>query len=155
MLVAPSPFAEPLVRAFARVAIVLVLALAYVRFVEHRGLDVILGTATSWFARCALGAAGFAIYPGTLAAYRLFQGAQAAAPSDPAVWINFLIGSPVAEEVLYRGVLYRVLRSRNDIIRSAALSSVAFALLHVPWRALSGEQSWSTLPMNLLHIFTL
>ncbi|MFO1022531.1 MAG: CPBP family intramembrane glutamic endopeptidase [Planctomycetales bacterium] len=46
---------------------------------------------------------------------------------------NVLIGSPLAEEILYRGVVYRVLRRSRSRIVSAVISAAWFAVVHLPW----------------------
>ncbi|MFO1019651.1 MAG: CPBP family intramembrane glutamic endopeptidase [Planctomycetales bacterium] len=51
----------------------------------------------------------------------------------PGVWVNVLIGSPLAEEILYRGVVYRVLRRSRSRIVSAVISAAWFAVVHLPW----------------------
>ncbi len=57
-------------------------------------------------------------------------------PGDSGLWglafalVSACLLAPVAEETLYRGVLFRSCRNRLGVIPAALLSSVVFALLH-------------------------
>jgi membrane protease YdiL (CAAX protease family) len=61
-----------------------------------------------------------------------------------AVWLNYIILSPLAEELLFRRMAVDVLcqqyRSKMGIVFSAGL----FSVFHWPWWILSGEQSLLT-----------
>ena len=56
--------------------------------------------------------------------------------SDVGLWglaftvVSACLLAPVAEEILYRGVLFRSFRNRLGVVAAAVLSSVVFALLH-------------------------
>lgn len=63
--------------------------------------------------------------------------------------MNFLIAfisaaviSPVYEEILYRGFVYRFLRARSNVAVSLFVSSLIFMLVHIP--------TYNTLPVNFL-----
>lgn len=47
-------------------------------------------------------------------------------------WLNFILGSPFAEELLYRQIVYRELAKEISSRNAFLLSSFWFTLLHVP-----------------------
>lgn len=154
MLWQPEPFGEPLLRAWARIAIVLCPAVLFVRLLEDRPFLNAVGLIPRSLVGVAYGIMAFAFYPGLLFVYRIWQGAMIVLPIEQAIWINYVIGAPFAEEVLYRGVIYRVLLPFQGRIRSAVISSIAFVLLHLPWWVLSGEKSGADLLFDSFAIFS-
>jgi len=48
-----------------------------------------------------------------------------------ATWISDVVLAPLVEEITFRWILYRTLRTRLGIVTSATLSSAIFALLHL------------------------
>jgi membrane protease YdiL (CAAX protease family) len=48
-----------------------------------------------------------------------------------ASWISDLALAPLAEEITFRWILYRTVRTRLGVMTSATLSSAIFALLHL------------------------
>ncbi len=70
-------------------------------------------------------------------------------PTGFSVWVNFIIGSPLAEELFFRGVLLQELKAVLGVIRATAMSSFAFALLHLPqWLILENLRG-----LELLSLF--
>jgi membrane protease YdiL (CAAX protease family) len=62
------------------------------------------------------------------------------------VWIGMVIAAPIAEELVYRGLLYRGLEGRLGALAAIMLTSVAFGLLHYPgfgWMRVVGTGSFS------------
>ena len=64
-------------------------------------------------------------------------------PNEVGVWglvlgvASACIAAPIAEEIVYRGVLFRSLANRLSLGSAAIVSSVAFSLVHfVPWTSL-------------------
>jgi hypothetical protein len=55
------------------------------------------------------------------------------APGWPLFLYTAALASPLAEELVFRGLLYRALRTRISILSATALVSAAFALLHLPF----------------------
>jgi membrane protease YdiL (CAAX protease family) len=56
----------------------------------------------------------------------------AAAEIPPAVWLNAVLGSPFAEELLYRQIVFRTLSERFAVWKAVVVSALWFTLLHVP-----------------------
>lgn len=140
LMTAHPSLGEPLLRAAARVSIVLAPAIAYVLLVERARPLTALGFDTCPFASALLGVGAFAVFPGLLWCLRLLDGATPAMPSAASAWLNFIVGSPLAEECLYRGLLFRQLRQRHTFAFAATSSAAAFLLLHLPvWLLLDGR----------------
>lgn len=153
MVLAPQPFAIPILRAVARIMIVLLPAIIFVHWIERRNFVVAVGLTARPAFGSLLGLLAFTLYPGTLFVYRLWRGAAVVFPTDAALWLNFVIGSPFAEEVFYRGVVYRVLRTEYGYVGAALFSSLAFVLLHLPWWLAAGEMNNQRSILESLSIF--
>ncbi len=69
-----------------------------------------------------------------------------------AVWIGPIITAPLAEEILFRGLVFRTLRERWRTTAGLLVSSVLFALIHLPYWWLSGAKSGADLWLALLEI---
>lgn len=137
----PVPFALPLPRAIVRVSVLLLPALWWSRDVSggdalhlrqhwRRGLLVGIVTALLWFV--------------PLCCYRLYAGGYVwRTPSSGAVWLNWILGSPFAEEVFFRALLLRELLSSASTAVAVFISALLFALFHLPYWVISGElQGW-------------
>lgn len=48
-----------------------------------------------------------------------------------ALWLSDVLLAPLVEEITFRWILYRTLRTRLGVVASATLSSAIFALLHL------------------------
>lgn len=153
MVLTPQIFAIPMIRAVARLMIVLLPAVLFVQRIERRNFAVAVGLTVRPAFGSFLGLLAFTLYPGALLAYRWWRGAAVVIPADAALWLNFVIGSPLAEEMLYRGVVYRVLRIYYGYGGAAVFSSLAFALLHLPWWLAAGEMSNQQIGLESLSIF--
>jgi len=63
---------------------------------------------------------------------------------SPSGWLRFwaiasvLVGAPVAEELLFRGAIYRFLRNSTGMAGAVILSSLLFAICH--------QQGWGAIP---------
>jgi hypothetical protein len=91
-----------------------------------------------------------------------FSGVHGFAPLA-AAFIGLVIITPIFEETIFRGLLFKGLRRRLPFWASAAIASLIFAVAHMQWNvaldvfALSMvlcylvERSQSTLPGMLLH----
>jgi membrane protease YdiL (CAAX protease family) len=73
-------------------------------------------------------------------------------PIGFSTWFNYIIGSPLAEEILYRGVLFQYLSQHMTLWRAALLSTAAFTLLHIPVWILLNEFSAPQLMTSVLQI---
>jgi membrane protease YdiL (CAAX protease family) len=76
-----------------------------------------------------------------------------ALPTDPATWLNAIISAPIAEEVLFRGLVFRVLLERLTLASALAVSAFLFALVHLPYWWLSGAAAPDALVLRLGSIF--
>ena len=76
-------------------------------------------------------------------------------PSTAAVWLNPILTAPLAEEILFRGLVFRFLSERTGVWIGLAASSVLFALCHLPYWWLSGAKSGADLWLSLLEIATI
>jgi membrane protease YdiL (CAAX protease family) len=72
---------------------------------------------------------------------------------DPATWLNAIVSAPIAEEVLFRGLVFRLLLEHLAVWSALAVSALLFALIHLPYWWLSGAASPAGLVINLGSIF--
>lgn len=61
-------------------------------------------------------------------------------PGGFAIWTNWILGSPFAEELFFRGVALREFLTSEGPSRAIALSAILFVVLHLPWWIISGEK---------------
>ena len=61
-------------------------------------------------------------------------------PVEIPVWINFIVLSPLAEEMMFRRVVLEHLKSLTTTSRAVIVGSILFSLFHLPWWLMSGEQ---------------
>jgi uncharacterized protein len=147
----PVPFALPLPRAIVRVGVLLLPVLWWSRKASgrdalhlrrhwRRGLLVGIATALLWFV--------------PLCCYRLYAGGYVGrTPSSGAVWLNWILGSPFAEEVFFRALLLRELQSFASTVVAAFISALLFALFHLPLWIISGELQGGALIGSLGAVF--
>jgi len=76
-------------------------------------------------------------------------------PRDAATWLNPILTAPVAEEILFRGVVLKVLLGSYREVWALTISAVLFVLIHVPYWVMAGEHSFANLPGMFLSIFVL
>jgi hypothetical protein len=76
-------------------------------------------------------------------------------PHDASTWLNPILTAPLAEEILFRGVVLRVLLARFSVAWSVILSSALFVLIHLPYWALAGTHSFANLLAMSLSILVL
>ncbi len=60
-------------------------------------------------------------------------------PTTAAFWCNYIIFSPLAEELLFRRVAVDYFCERYRNTTGILASAVLFSLIHLPWWVLSGE----------------
>jgi membrane protease YdiL (CAAX protease family) len=73
-------------------------------------------------------------------------------PTAAAVWLNPILTAPFAEELLFRGMVFRWLRDRLGLWSGLALSSILFAVIHGPYWWLSGEKLGMELVCSLTFL---
>lgn len=148
----PAIFANETPRALARVLLVLLPALTYALCQKEQSFLDYLSLRENWSRGLALGLAiavaylYFAVLKGMHKPSIVFS-------TDSAVWLNFIIGSPVAEEVLFRGVLFKELASNMKWGWAMFLSSVLFTVLHFPVWILIEQMPVGILAQNAVSIF--
>jgi membrane protease YdiL (CAAX protease family) len=76
-------------------------------------------------------------------------------PHDADTWLNPILTAPIAEEILFRGVVLRVLLTRFNTTWALTISSALFVLIHVPYWLMAGGHSFTNLLALLLSIFVL
>jgi uncharacterized protein len=68
-------------------------------------------------------------------------------------WLNVIILSPVAEELLFRRVAIDYATTKTNATTSVVASAVLFALVHLPWWLLSGEKTGNEVVKSLMIMF--
>ncbi len=53
-------------------------------------------------------------------------------PLDISAWINWIIGSPVTEELYFRGIILNEFLKKYSILKSVIFSTVLFTAFHLP-----------------------
>lgn len=151
MKVMPLPFAHENLRAVVRVAVVLLPALYYV--IRHQPLPTAdaLQLRQNWRKGVLVGGGVALVYLVLITALDP-RAVVLKMPIEFSTWFNYIIGSPLAEEVLYRGVLFQYLSQHITLWRAALLSSAAFTLLHIPVWILLNEFSAPQLMTSVLQI---
>ena len=77
----------------------------------------------------------------------------AALPSAGAIWLNWIIGSPFAEEVFFRGIVLRQELKAKSAWLAVLISSICFTLFHLPSWIIVQHQSLIELLSNGFNIF--
>ena len=132
MALYPAVFEADVPRAVARVAIVSVPSWLWLR---HTDLSLELWP-INWRA-IVIGVVIVASYFGVAVA--VFRPNSFSLPSDPLIWLNWIIATPIAEEILYRGITFRQLAKTMPIHRAALFSAMWFLALHIPRWILIGR----------------
>ncbi len=154
MVICPVPFGNKWLRAVVRISVVLVPAVMFLRRVEKVPVIPYLTLNKGIIRGGLIGLAASAVISGLPLGYALnTQHARLQLPWGGAVWLNFILGSPIAEEVMFRGVIFQQLRSRWKLSRAAIASSLLFAAFHVPWWVISGEKEGNELMIALIWLF--
>ncbi len=142
-------------RAIIRLALWLGPVMLYARFAEHRSLFQFMALGEHW----RKGLVGGAVLCGitvVLSVLRIaFEGAefQNLASIGPGTWLNPILTAPFVEEVVFRGLVFRTLNERIGAIAAIIISSVLFALIHLPYWYLSGAHTGIDLITQLGNIF--
>lgn len=151
----PQLFDIPALRALVRVSVVLVPAvLYYLRGPRQESFVDYFQLRPHWRKGLLVGGGIVLAYLllGWLSGYRVDQ-STLQIPQSFAVWFNFILGSPIAEEAFFRGVLLKELSPVIGTARSIGVSSLAFALLHLPQWVLLSDQSGLALLASFATIF--
>lgn len=122
-------------RAAIRVGVVLIPSLIYLRNIERGPWLDRLGLSSHHRQGILIGLAASLIWLLPLLIYR-WGSNQGALHTHLSIgtWLNFILGSPFAEELLYRRIVYRELARTFSRWNAMLLSSFWFTLLHLsPW----------------------
>ncbi|QDT50391.1 CAAX amino terminal protease self- immunity [Symmachiella dynata] len=145
-----EPFSLPLLRALVRVLVVLIPALAYVHFVVKDREDF-WAFRHNWRQGLLVGTVLSSLFFVMIVAQN--SGQIFSLPVGFAVWFNFIIVSPLVEEMMFRRVILEHLKSVTSTSRAILLESLLFSLLHLPWWFLSGEPQGVALGSALVSLF--
>ena len=140
-------------RVVVRVTVWIVPACLFVRFVEGPPVFGRLGGETNRGKGVLFGLLGFLVLAAVVGVQHGGRFSHFAIPQDPATWLNAILSAPIAEEVLFRGLVFRVLLERLALWSALAVSALLFALIHLPYWWLSGAASPAGLVLRLGSIF--
>ncbi|MCA9923045.1 MAG: CPBP family intramembrane metalloprotease [Anaerolineales bacterium] len=134
MVVWPQVFAQPTIRAIARVSIVLIPSLIFCwQENQQQSIFDYFLLRENWVRGVIVGGGVAILYFGAdwLLNFDVKQSAFHFPVGFP-IWFNFILGSPFAEELFFRGVLLKELCMTVGAIWATLISAFAFALLHLP-----------------------
>ena len=140
-------------RLVVRVSVWIVPSCLFVRVVEGRPLLGRLGLTLNWRKGMLFGFLSFLALALVVGAQHHSRLSRFALPADPAIWLNAIVSAPIAEEVLFRGLVFRVLLERLTIWSALALSALLFALIHLPYWWLSAAAPPAALVLRLGSMF--
>src|SRR5262249_33967200 len=151
-LLARYPGMDPsgVIRAAVRLLIWVVPALLFVRLVEGGCVLLRLGLCDKSCRGLVIGLGGFAVL---LLATVLRQRSgrfSFAVPTELAIWLNPILTAPLAEELVFRGLAFRVLRDRFNVAAALVASSLLFALIHLPYWWMSGSKTPGAIGLSLV-----
>jgi membrane protease YdiL (CAAX protease family) len=138
----PDPLERGDIRALARLLLWIVPTLVFVGAVERQPVLSSLGLTRHAGRGIFWGAVVAVLHLGVLIWYRTtFQGFRFELPADAASWLNPIFGAPVAEELLFRGLIFQRLEKAVGTAGGVVVSAVLFALIHFPYWFLSGAKT--------------
>ncbi|MGB7342535.1 MAG: CPBP family intramembrane glutamic endopeptidase [Phototrophicaceae bacterium] len=148
----PNPFANDHLRAIARVLIVLLPALFHIFRQQNISKIDYLQLRQNCLRGIVVGLTISGIYLAYIIKTTMTD-PIIAVPSDASIWFNFIIGSPLAEELLFRGVLFNELNRSTTSYWAIGISALMFAILHLPvWIILDG-MPFALLMNSFISIF--
>jgi membrane protease YdiL (CAAX protease family) len=149
----PETLANDWLRAAVRLLVWVVPAWLFVRRTEGQGVLGHLGLRPQGRCEIALGLLVAAILaPALNLAHHGFSPPQFVFPTGVNVWLNVLLTAPLAEEIVFRGLVFRIVSERRGFGVGLVASSVLFALIHLPYWWLSGEKSGGEIALSLLEV---
>ena len=140
-------------RAAVRVAIWVVPVLLFVRLVEGPPVLDRLGLRGGARRGVATGLAGFVVLLLLAAVRRGFLAPHLRLPTDVATWLNAVLTAPLAEELVFRGLIFRVLREHYRVPVALLASAVLFASIHLPYWWMAGQMTGAALTLQLAVMF--
>jgi membrane protease YdiL (CAAX protease family) len=142
-------------RLVARVALVILPTLLYVRFaLRERPVDYLrLNTHIN---RGVLFGLVASLLPLAELIWRsLKANSPPQLPHSLDTWFNVILAAPISEETLFRGLLFREFSRATRPILGAVYSSILFAALHFPYWYLSHAKIGADLVRSLFMIFAI
>ena len=138
MAMVGQPFSSPPLRAVVRIGVIATPAIIFLSrysgdrkdlfgFVRNSKIGIIVGLALA------------SVHIAVLLCTSKFDFDRL--PNSIAVWSNYLIFSPLAEELLFRRVAVDYFCQRHGNTLGILASAILFSLIHLPWWAFSGEYS--------------
>jgi uncharacterized protein len=140
-------------RAVVRVSLWIVPTCLFVRFVEGPPVLGRLGFEKNRGKGVLFGFLGFLVLATGIGVQHGTRFSHFAIPKDLATWLNAIVSAPIAEEVLFRGLVFRLLLERLAFWSALVVSALLFALIHLPYWWLSGAASPAGLVVRLGSIF--
>jgi uncharacterized protein len=140
-------------RAVIRVALWIVPTCLFIRFVEGPPVLGRLGLTLNWRKGVLFGLLGFLVLAAVIGVRHGSRFSHFTFSRDPATWLNAILSAPIAEEMLFRGLVFRVLLERLAVWSALVVSALLFALIHLPYWWLSGAASPAGLGLRLGSIF--
>jgi len=140
-------------RAVIRVAVWIVPTCLFIRFVEGPPVLGRLGLKMNLRKGVLFGFLGFLVLAAVVSLQHGSRLSRFTIPKDSATWLNAIVSAPIAEEILFRGLVFRVLLERLTVWSALAVSALLFALVHLPYWWLSGAASPAGLVLRLGSIF--
>ena len=132
-------------RAIARVSALLIPSLAFLWFNPEFRREIKTGRAILVGVLISLGLFLFHIVADVFPE-------NAVIPTAGAIWLNWIIGSPFAEELLFRGIILRQeLQSKSAWI-AIPISALCFTIFHLPSWIIVQQQSITELLLNCVPI---
>lgn len=142
-----------ILRAVVRVAVWIVPTCLFIRFVEGPPVLGRLGFEKNKGKGVMFGFLGFLVLAAVIGVQHGGRFSHFAPPTDPATWLNAIVSAPIAEELLFRGLVFRLLLEHLAVWSALAASALLFALIHLPYWWLSGAASPAGLVLRLGSIF--
>jgi membrane protease YdiL (CAAX protease family) len=146
---------DGVVRAAVRVAVWVLPALLFVRVAEGPPVLARIGLRAGAVRGVLAGLAGFGVLLLAALAEHGTAGLRLKIPTDAATWLNPLLSAPLAEEILFRGLVFRLLREKIGAAVAIPASAALFALAHLPYWAISGDKAGAALAVGLGSVFLL
>lgn len=134
MVTWPQIFSHSVVRAIARVFIVFIPAVIfYLTGNREKSILDYFMLRENWVRGVLLGC-GSALLYFSIYFWNSIDAGQSSFhfPVGFSIWFNYILGSPLAEEAFFRGVLLQELRSVLGTKWATLVSAFAFSLLHLP-----------------------
>ena len=152
----PVMFAGVELRAVARVSIILIPAIIFFRLgSKQKSILDFFQLRENWIRGVIVGSGVALLYFSLDWAMNFSSRLNSLhLPVGFSIWFNFILGSPLAEEAFFRGVLLQELKGSMGTIGATLISAFAFTLLHVPQWTLLDQQSGTALLSLSVSIFT-